>query len=564
MEKIWYNAYYEGIAKEIDPDRYASIVDLFERKCEKFSDLKAVTNMGTSLTFRELEEKSRHFASYLQNTLYLKKGERFAIMLPNCIQYYIALFGALRAGLTVVNVNPLYTPRELTHQLKDAGVKSLVVMANFAHTVESSLPDLNIKNIILTQLGDMHGFPKAHIINIVVKYYKRLVPPFFLPHAIDFNTAIEEGAQKTFFSVDIIGSDIAFLQYTGGTTGVAKGAILTHRNMVANILQVLEWIKGSFEEGKDITISPLPLYHIFSLTASCFVMIALGAENVLITNPRDIPHFIKELKSIPFTLMFSINTLCNALLNNEEFKNIDFSHLKACISGGMSTTETVARRWEVITGVPITEGYGLTETSPVVTINSFKEGKFTGGIGYPVPSTEVDIRDDAGNSVDIGEIGELYVRGPQVMQGYWNLPDETNKVLLRDGWLRTGDIARMNEEGLVSIVDRKKDMILISGFNVYPNEVEEVLVSHPLILEAAVIGVPDEDHIGEQVKAVIVRKDPSLTHEEVINHCRKSLTPYKIPHSIEFRDELPKTPVGKVLRRLLREEEKVVKDAQAA
>lgn len=455
----------------------------------------------------------------------------------------------------MVNVNPLYTPRELTHQLVDSQAETIVVLANFAHTVEASLPNVPLKNIILTQLGDMHGFPKAHIINIVVKYFKRMVPAFFLPDAIDFNTAIAEGSEKIFSAVDLSGSDLAFLQYTGGRTGVAKGAILTHRNIVANVMQVMEWTKLATEIGKEVTISPLPLYHIFSLTCSCFVMLGLGAESVLITNPRDLPGFIKELKHTSFTLFISINTLCNGLLHQDEFKKIDFSRLKTCFTGGMSTTKAVADLWEEVTGVVITEGYGLTETSPVITMNLVEGSKFTGGIGYPLPSTEVDIRDEDGNSLPIGEVGELYVRGPQVMSGYWNMPEETAYVMTEDGWFRTGDMVSINEDGLITIVDRKKDMILVSGFNVYPNEVEEVLGAHPKILEAAVIGIDNPDHTGEAVKAIIVRKDPSLNYDDVIAHCRKNLTGYKIPHQIEFRDELPKSPVGKILRRVLREED---------
>lgn len=564
MEKVWYNSYTDGINKEINPDEYKSIVDYFERNCEKHSDFKAVTNMGTSLTYRELEEKTRYFAAYLQNCLHLKKGDRLAIMMPNCLQYYISLFGALRAGLTVVNVNPLYTSRELTHQLSDSGAESIVIMANFGHTLEESLPDTPIKNIIVTQLGDMHGFLKGHIVNIVVKYFKRMVPTFFLPNAIEFNTTLTEGENKIFNAVELSSSDTAFLQYTGGTTGVAKGAVLSHRNIIANALQCLEWAKFQLTSETEVAISPLPLYHIFSMTISCFVMMGLGAETVLITNPRDIPGFVKELKHTPFTFMISINTLCNALLHNEEFKSVDFSRLKSCINGGMPTTKSVADKWEEVTGVPITEGYGLTETSPVVTINSFERGIFTGGIGYPIPSTEIDVRNEEGQSVPIGEVGELCVKGPQVMAGYWNMPEETARVLSDDGWLRTGDMVKVNNEGLVTVVDRKKDMILVSGFNVYPNEVEEVIMSHPKVLEAAVVGIENEEQSGEAVKAVIVRKDPSLTYDEVIAHCRKELTPYKVPHFIDFRDELPKSPVGKILRRALREEKKEDTEAKAA
>lgn len=559
MEKRWYHSYPEGIHREINPDQYRSIPDFFEKNCEKFSELRAVSNMGTALTYRDLEQKSRDFAAYLQNCLHLKKGDKIAVMLPNCLQYYIAIFGALRAGLVVVNINPLYTPRELEIQLNDAEVETILVMANFARTLEQSLQNVHIKNIILTQLGDMHGYLKAHIINIVVKYFKQLIPTFFLPDAIDFKKTLKEGKQTAFQNIDIDGNDTAFLQYTGGTTGIAKGAILTHRNIVANVLQILEYSKLMFEQKKEVAISPLPLYHIFSLTVSCFVMIGLGAESVLITNPRDIYGFIKELKSIKFSLIICINTLCNSLLGEKEFKKVDFSHLKTCITGGMSTTKAVADLWKEATGTAITEGYGLTEASPVITINSFEHLEFTGGIGYPIPNTEIDIRDELGNSVAIGQAGELYVRGPQVMKGYWKMPEETEKVMSHDGWLRTGDIVTMNKDGLITLIDRKKDMILVSGFNVYPNEVEEVLMSHPLIVEAAVIGLPNPEGTGEAVKAFIVRKDPSLTFDEVISFCRKNLTPYKVPHHIDFRDELPKTPVGKILRRILRDEEKKLK-----
>ncbi len=555
MKPIWINSYPEGVPKEINPNQYESLVDFFEKKCKKFSDLKAVSNMGTSLTFKELEEKSRHFGAYLQEELGLKKGERIAIMLPNSLQYYVAMIGALRAGLIVVNVNPLYTTRELTHQLTDANVETIVVIANFAYTLEESLPQTSIKNIIVTQLGDLLSFPKSHIVNIVVKYFKRMVPSFSLPDIHLFNTVLEEGSHCTLKPILIQNTDTAFLQYTGGTTGIAKGAILTHQNILANLAQLGAWANNSFKEGSEVTISPLPLYHIFSLTVSCFMMIDIGAESVLITNPRDIPGFISEIQSTPFTIIISLNTLCNALLNNENFKKLDFSHLHTCITGGMTTTKDVADRWGKITGVHIMEGYGLTETSPVVAFNSFDEKRFTGGIGYPLPSTEVDVRDEKGNSVPIGEKGELYIKGPQVMQGYWNMPEETKNVLSKDGWFKTGDIVQINEKGLIKVVDRKKDMILVSGFNVYPNEVEDVLSSHPLILEAAVIGVQNKEKTGEMVKAVIVRKDPSLTVMDVIQHCRRDLTPYKIPHLVEFRDELPKTPVGKILRRSLREEE---------
>ena len=436
--------------------------------------------------------------------------------------------------------------------MNDSGAKTLVVMANFAHTVEEALPEVELENIIVTQLGDLLGFPKSTIVNLVVKYIKKMVPSYHLPDAIEFKKALDKGSKFTIEPVEISSEDTAFLQYTGGTTGVAKGAVLSHGNITANVLQILEWIRPTMEEGKEIAIAPLPLYHIFSLTTACFTMLAIGAETVLITNPRDIPAFIKELKHIDFSIFFSIDTLCNGLLHNPAFANLDFSHLKFTIVGGMATTEQIAKRWYKVTGVHLKEGYGLTETSPVVTINNMFEQSFTGGIGIPIPSTEVDVRDKEGVSVPIGEVGELYVRGPQVMKEYWNMPEETKKVLSSDGWLATGDMVTINEKGLIKVVDRKKDMIIVSGFNVYPNEVEQILMTHPGILEAAVIGEESPEHGGEVVKAVIVKKDPDLKEEDVIKHCKESLTGYKIPHIIEFVEELPKSPVGKILRRLLK------------
>lgn len=553
MEKIWYKSYPKGMPKDIAVDQYGTIVDLFEESCDLYSEKNAATNLGVTLTYSQLEEKTRHFASYLQNVLHLKKGDRIALMLPNTLQYYIAMFGALRAGLAVVNVNPLYTKHELVHQLNDAEVDTIVVLANFARTVEESLAEVSLKNIIVTNLGDLCSFPKAQIVNFVVKYIKGIVPAFHIPYAISFNSVIKEGAENLFKNPELKSEDVAFLQYTGGTTGVAKGAVLSHRNIVANVIQIHEWTDNTFDFGREVAILPLPLYHIFSLTCGCLFMLKIGGESVLITNPRDIPHFISELKGIKFTIIYSINTLCNALLHNSEFEKVDFSHLKSTIVGGMAATADVAEKWNEVTGVHLTEGYGLTETSPVVTINSFHITKYTGGIGFPVPGTEVDIINEEGNSVPIGEVGELCVKGPQVMEGYWKSPEETEKTFTFDGWLKTGDMVKIDETGLITLVDRKKDMIIVSGFNVYPNEVEEVLMSHPGILEAAVIGVPEVEHAGEAVKAVIVKKDASLTKDEIIGHCREFLTAYKVPHIIEFREELPKTPVGKILRRALRE-----------
>jgi long-chain acyl-CoA synthetase len=553
MDKVWHKSYPEGMPKEINLDRYKSLGDFFEKNCKKYHGKKAVTNMGATLTFEQLEEKTRHFASYLQNVLKLKKGDRLAIMLPNTIQYYIALFGALQAGVTVVNVNPLYTKNELVHQLRDARVENIIVLVNFAHTVEASMSELNLKNIIITELGDLLSFVKGKIVNFVVKYVKSLVPSYNLPEAIPFNTALELGKEQNFRPVEVNHNDIAFLQYTGGTTGVAKGAVLTHGNIIANVLQVGTWVDHTLEEGKEVTVLPLPMYHIFTLTCGAIFMIELGAESVLITNPRDLPHFIKELKGLDFTIFISINTLCKALLNKEGFDKLDFSHLKYTIVGGMAATQDVADKWQEVTGVHLLEGYGLTETSPVVTINSFHSTEFTGGIGFPMPETDVDIKNDNGESVPLGQVGELCVKGPQVMSEYWNQPEETQKVFTPDGWLKTGDMVQMDDRGLITLVDRKKDMIIVSGFNVYPNEVEAVLMRHPGILEAAVIGIPNDEKSGETVKAFIVKRDDNLTKEDVILHCKKQLTPYKVPHEIEFRQELPKTPIGKILRRALRE-----------
>lgn len=561
MEPVWFKSYPKGMPREVNTEEYLSLPDFFEKCCAKHKNKRAVSNMGTAFTYEELEKKTRDFAAYLQQVLHLNKGDRLAIMLPNCLQYYVALLGALRAGLVVVNVNPLYTKRELVEQLRDAQVDSIVVMANFAHTLETALPELKIKNIILTQLGDLFSFPKSTIVNLVVKYVKKLVQHFRLPHAIPFNTALKEGAHHSLEHVRISGEDLAFLQYTGGTTGVAKGAMLTHRNIISDVYQILAWTDQRLDVGSELTVAPLPLYHIFSLTVCCFVMIGAGAETILITNPRDIPGFIKELKGRKFTIFVSINTLCNGLLNNPEFAKLDFSKFRYTFVGGMAATAGVAKRWKEVTGVHILEGYGLTETSPVVTLNSFHHNAFTGGIGYPLPGTEIDIKDEEGNTVSLNEIGELWVRGPQVMKGYWNNPSETALAMTRDGWFKTGDMVKMDEKGLVTLVERKKDMIIISGFKVFPNEVEDILMSHPGVLEAAVIGVPCVDH-GELVKAFIVKKDPDLTREDLIAYCEKNLTRYKIPHEIEFIEQLPKSPVGKILRRLLRKDEKKEKTSK--
>lgn len=551
MDKIWLKSYADDVPKSIDITRYTSIVDMFERCCEKYRTSPAVRNFGTGLTYEQLYEVSGDFASYLQNCLGLRKGDRIALILPNTLQYYVALFGALRAGLIIVNVNPLYTKHELEHQLSDAGAETVVVLENFAHTLELALPNLRVKNIVVSGLGDLLGFPKGKIVNFAVKYLKGLVPSYHLPKAVFFNDAIKKGKERPLQPVALKGSDLAFLQYTGGTTGVAKGAELTHSNIVINVLQIIAMSGKHLGRQCEVCISPLPLYHIFALTISCFVMMELGAESVLITNPKDIPHFIKELKHTKFTLMVSINTLCNALLNNPEFNKIDFSRLRYCFVGGMATNRAVAEKWKQVTGSHLQEGYGLTETSPVVTLNRLDITDFTGSIGLPIVMTDVDVKDDEGNSVPLGEVGELCVKGPQVMEKYWKNPEETKNSFTTDGYFRTGDLVTMDEKGFIYIVDRKKDMIDVSGFKVYPNEVEEVLMKHPSVQEAAVVGVPDEAH-GELVKALIVRNNPKLTEENVIFHCKEFLTPYKVPHIVEFRDELPKSPVGKILRRKLR------------
>lgn len=553
MEKIWLKNYQMGIPSEINPDAYSSLVELFVKSCEKFGDKPAVKNLGHTITYREWLEKSRAFAIYLQDDLHLKKGDRFGIMLPNLIQYPIALFGALMAGLVIVNINPLYTVPELTHQLNDSGAKGILVLANFAHIVQEALPQVHaLKHVIVTELGDALPPVKSWLINFVVKHIKKMVPAWSLPYAIPFKKTIESNGNRTLFPVEITGEDIAFLQYTGGTTGIAKGAILTHRNMVANLEQASAWVAPICREGKEVIITALPLYHIFSLTANCLAFMKLGALNVLITNPRDIPAFVKELSKVPFTAITGVNTLFNALLHNPDFSKLDFSHLHVALGGGMAVQKVVAEHWKQVTGAPLLEAYGLTETSPAVTINPLNLSAFNGSIGLPVPSTDVLICDDQENPLPIGEKGELYVKGPQVMRGYWERPEETELAFSKEGWLKTGDIATIDAEGFVYIVDRKKDMIIVSGFNVYPNEVEGVIAAHPGVLETAVIGVPDPS-TGEAVKCFIVRQDPMLTAESVIAHCRTQLTSYKVPKQIEFRTELPKTNVGKILRRALRQ-----------
>jgi long-chain acyl-CoA synthetase len=553
MTKIWHKAYDAGVPLEINPSEYSSINDMLEIGFKKFKTNPAFHNMGTTLSYEEIELQSRKFASYLQNDLHLQKGDRVALMMPNILQYPIALFGVLRAGMIAVNVNPLYTPRELEHQLKDADVKAIVIFANSAHVLEKIVSHTPVKHIMVTQIGDMLKFPKNYIVNFVIKNVKKMVPAFSLPNMLDFKSCVQKGDADKFKKPAVKSEDIAFLQYTGGTTGVAKGAILTHKNIVSNMLQARAWIKDFITDGKEIIITPLPLYHIFSLTANCFIFNSVGALNVLITNPRDIPGFVKELSKWKFTAFTGVNTLFNGLLNNDEFRKLDFSSLRLTLGGGMAVQKAVADRWKQVTGQPLIEAYGLTETSPAACINPMTSKEYNGFIGVPIPSTEVEIKDDNGKTVPLGEIGEIAIRGPQVMMGYYNRPDETAKVMTVDGFFKTGDLGFMTEQGFIKIVDRKKDMILVSGFNVYPNELEDVIAQYPKVLECAAIGIPDEKS-GEVVKIFVVKKDESLTQDELMKYCRENLTSYKIPKSIEFRKELPKSNVGKILRKDLRAE----------
>ena len=554
MDKIWLKSYPPGIPAEIDVSEFASIGDMFLQSCRQFGERTAYVNMGKSIRFDELETLSGQFAAYLQGELKLPKGTRIALMMPNVMQYPVAMYGALRAGYTVVNCNPLYTARELEHQLKDSGAEAIVILDNFAHTLQQVLPHTPIKHVVVTRLGDMLGGLKGGLVNFVVKHIKKMVPAWDLPGHKRFNDILAIGARHTLKPVTVGHDDIAYLQYTGGTTGVAKGAMLTHRNIIGNLQQAHAWIKPFLGDKPEVIITALPLYHIFSLTANCLTFFKLGATNILITNPRDIPGFIKELGKVRFTAITGVNTLFNALLNNPAFEKVDFSSLRITLGGGMAVQQAVAERWKKVTGRPLIEAYGLTETSPAVCINPLDLAEFNHAIGLPVSSTEVSIRDDEGVEVGVGQPGELCVKGPQVMAGYWNRPDETAKVMTADGFLRTGDVATIDPDGFVRIVDRKKDMILVSGFNVYPNEVEDIVAGHPGVVEVAAVGVPDP-RSGEAVKVFVVRKDPALTKEALIAYCRDNLTGYKVPHHVEFRDELPKTNVGKILRRALRDDD---------
>jgi len=551
----WLTHYPPGVPATIDASQYASIVAMFEQACARHPQRPAYSSFGVTLTWAELDHQSAAFAAFLANEWKLGKGDRLAIMLPNLLQYPIALFGALRAGLTVVNVNPLYTARELQHQLEDSGAKSIVVMENFAATLQEAIGKTHVEHVIVTSIGDQLGFPKGPLISFVVKHVKKMVPRWSLPGHLCFGDVLRKGTGMQAPKVQLGHDDIAFLQYTGGTTGVAKGAMLTHGNMVANTLQLAAWVGDLFTQGEEQIITALPLYHIFSLTVNAILMTYFGGENVLITNPRDIPAFIKTLKKSRWSAITGVNTLYNALLHHPDFGSVDCSRVKFALAGGMAVQRAVAERWKKATGIPLIEGYGLTETSPVATANRLDIKEYTGSIGMPLPSTEIALRDDDNREAGAGQPGELCVRGPQVMKGYWNRPEETAKVMDADGWLRTGDIARMDENGLFYIVDRKKDMILVSGFNVYPNEIEDVVARHPGVLEVAAIGVPDE-HSGEVVKLFVVKKDPALTEAALKQYCHDELTGYKRPKYIEFRKELPKSNVGKILRRELRDEEK--------
>ena len=553
MDKIWLKSYQEGVPAEVDLSEFQSLGELFEKSVAQYRDKVAYICMGAQITYGELDTLSRNFAAYLQSELKLPAGTRIALMMPNVLQYPICMLGALRAGYVVVNCNPLYTPRELEHQLSDSGAEVIVILENFAHTLAKIIAKTPIKTAVIARLGDMLGFPKGKVVNLVVKYVKKMVPAWDLPRHLDFGKALAKGASRQYAAVAVKQEDLAFLQYTGGTTGLSKGAMLTHRNILANLAQAYAWIKPELTKGSEFVVTPLPLYHIFALTANCFTFIKLGATNLLITNPRDIPAFVAELAKYPVTVFIGVNTLFNALLHNEAFNALDFGKLKVSLGGGAAVQRTVAEKWKIVTGTPLIEAYGLTESSPAATINPLNIPEYTGSIGLPISSTEIVIRNDEGAEVPLGERGELCIRGPQVMKGYYNRPEETANVLMADGFLRTGDIAVMDEKGYVRIVDRKKDMILVSGFNVFPNEIEDVVITHPGVLEVAAVGVPDEKS-GEAVKIFVVRKDPALTAAQLIAHCRENLTGYKVPGHVEFRDDLPKTNVGKILRRELRSE----------
>ena len=553
MDRIWLKSYPAGVPADIDIRQYNSLVELFEKSIREYRDRPAFTCMGKTIDFAELDRLSRDFGAWLQ-AKGLPKGARVAIMMPNCLQYPIAMFGTLRAGCVVVNVNPLYTARELEHQVDDSGAEAIVILENFASVLEQVRSRTPLKHVVITSLGEMLGL-KGLIVNLVVRKVKKMVPAYDVPGAISFKQALAEGASAKLATPPLGHDDLAFLQYTGGTTGISKGAMLLHRNVIAALLQYKSWLGPAMAGERPVIITALPLYHIFSLTVNCLNMMVVGGENILITNPRDIPAFVKELSKHKYTMISGVNTLFNALLNHPDFPKLDFSHLKIAVGGGMAVQKAVADRWKQVTGSTLIEGYGLTETAPAATANPLDLREYSGSIGVPMPSTEVEIRDDNDRALPLGEAGEICIRGPQVMAGYWQRPDETAKVLGPDGFLHTGDIGIMDAKGFIRIVDRKKDMIIVSGFKVFPNEIEQVVAMHPGVLECAAVGVPDP-HSGEVPKVYVVKKDPNLTEQDVLEHCRRELTGYKRPKYVEFRSELPKTNVGKILRRALREDRK--------
>ena len=551
-DRFWLKSYPEGVAHDIDPDRYSSILDLFYESVSKYPNHAAFINLDVTITYKELDVLSNNFASYLQNVAGMKQGDRIAIQLPNLLQFPVALFGALKAGLIVVCTNPLYTPHEMKHQFNDSGATALVILENFAVNLQEILPQTPIKHVIVSRIGDMLGTLKGALVNTVVKYVKKMVPAYSLPKAISLKDALSQGSKHTYKPVVLKNTDIALLQYTGGTTGLSKGAALTHRNITANMVQLDAWVGTYFREGKEVIMTALPLYHIFALSANCLAMFKIGGTNILVTNPRDMPAFIKVLQKYPMTIFTGVNTLFVGLMNQPAFRALDFSQLRLSLGGGMAVQESVAKEWKELTGTDLIEAYGLSETSPGLVANPIDGRHRLGYIGLPLPSTYIRIVDDAGNDVPLGERGEIWAKGPQVMQGYWNQEVETSYVF-HDGWFKTGDIGIMDTEGFIKIVDRKKEMILVSGFNVYPTEIEAVIASHPKVLEAGVIGVPDAK-TTETVKAFVIKKDESLTEDELMKHCRENLTPYKCPKYIVFRKELPKSNVGKILRRMLKEE----------
>lgn len=550
-ERPWLKNYPKGIPANIDPDSYSSVCAMLDSTFKKFKKLKAFSCMGKEITFAEVNRHSRNFAAYLHSRG-LEPGDKIALMMPNLLQYPIALFGCLRAGLIVVNTNPLYTPREMRHQFADAGVKAILICENFARNLQEILPETQIKTIIVTSIGEMLGFPKRIVVNFVIRTIKRMVPKYDLPNVVTFSEALRQGKKFSIKEFKQTPEDTIVIQYTGGTTGVSKGAMLTNRNLVANMNQIKAWGSVAFCEGEEIVLSPLPLYHIFAFTVNCLALFSLGALNVLVVNAKDIPSVLKEFKRYKITVMTGVNTLFNAMINHKDFESLDFSRLKFALGGGMAVQRVVAEKWRKLTGAPLVEGYGMTESSPVASVNPLDGSGKLGSIGLPISSTDMRVVDDSGKPLPVDGIGEIQIKGPQVMKGYFNRPEETAKIL-KDGWLSTGDIGKMDADGYFYIVDRKKDMILVSGFNVFPNEIEDVVAAHPKVLECAAVGKPDPKS-GEVVKLFVVKKDKSLTEKEIIDYCRENLTGYKVPKEVEFRNELPKSNVGKILRRELRED----------